>query len=142
MKNEHKILKPSPNNLKSIREQKGWTQSRVCSELEKYDCHMSRSTYSKYETGVRRLNAEALIMLAQCLGTSTDCILGQYDYKFDTRIRYCKNAFCVYCFCGQCLLESVSVDENGYCETGKYVADEAEKEEITQRKFLRIVYAK
>lgn len=140
--NKSETLKLPCNNLKSIRKQKKWTQNRVCNELKKYDCHISRSTYSKYETGTRKLSGEMLVLFAQCFETSTDCILGVRDYRFLTRLRYCKNKFCVYCFCYQCLLENVSVDENGYCEIGKYIADEEEEEEIRQKKFIRIVYAK
>lgn len=141
MDNKSEKYKLPPNNLRSIREQKKWTQNRVCSELEKYNCHISRATYSKYETGKRKLSIEMLIIFAQCFETSTDCILGLCDYKFSTSIRCCKNEFCVYYFCGQCLLDRISVDENGYCEISKYITDEEELKELRKKKVIRILYA-
>lgn len=142
MNNEVNTDKFPPNNLKNIRAQKGWKQEEVCRELEKYNCHISRSTYSKYETGKRCLSPQMIISFALCFGTSTDCILGLCDYKPRAKVRTCINEFCIYYFFRQCLLDSVTVDENGYCENSKYITDQEDKAEIRNKKFLRIFYSK
>ncbi len=64
------------NNLKELREQKGFTQENLCKELCKTGCAVCRSTYSKYETGVRNIPCDVLIKLAVFYGTTCDYILG------------------------------------------------------------------
>ena len=63
-------------NLRKIREEKGFSQQKVCDELKKYGYFISRSTYTKYETGARALPCNILIGLAKCFDKSSDEILG------------------------------------------------------------------
>ena len=63
-------------NLKKIRLEKGYSQKKLCQELEKIGCGMDRTTYTRYETGSRELPCSVLIKLSECYGVSTDYILG------------------------------------------------------------------
>lgn len=66
-------------NLYRLRLGREWSQQRVCEELEKYGVFISRSTYTKYETGGRHPSAETVAKLALCFETTTDYILGLTD---------------------------------------------------------------
>ncbi len=70
------------NKLKHLRTEKNLTQSALCEELKKMDFYISRSTYSKYETGSIEMTAETIILFARFFGTSADFILGITDFKF------------------------------------------------------------
>ena len=66
------------NNLKYLRECKEITQQDLCEELKKNGCYITRSTYSKYETGSHNIPCDILIKLAIYFETTTDYIL---NYK-------------------------------------------------------------
>lgn len=57
----------------------GWSQKKVCEELEKYDYRITRSAYANYELGKRQLSALTVEKLARCFGVSADYILGLND---------------------------------------------------------------
>ena len=61
--------------IKELREDKNLSQLQVAKVL-----FISRSGYSKYETGKRYIPVTNLIKLAQFYDTSTDYILGLTDY--------------------------------------------------------------
>lgn len=63
------------NKLRELRENRGITQEELCEELKKTGYYMTRSTYSKYETGSHNIPCDALIKLAVFFETSTDYIL-------------------------------------------------------------------
>lgn len=126
------------DNLRKIRNKKGWTQQRVCDELKIFNCHISRSTYAKYETGDRIPSHETIIALAKCFGTTINCILGLSDYKPCATVHLCKNEFCIFCFYKQCLLDCISIDENGYCQLAKLIADDSDKAFIENKIFIRL----
>ena len=140
MNRETSTIKFPQNNLKSIRKKKDWTQQKVCDELKKYNCHISRSTYARYETGDRVPSFNTVIALSKCFGTTINCILGLSDYNPCATVRICKNEFCIYYFCKQCLLDNISVDENGYCENSKYIPDSSDTDFIENRIFIRLFY--
>jgi transcriptional regulator with XRE-family HTH domain len=60
--------------LKSLREDKDWTQQNVSEML-----FIGRSTYSAYETGANCPPVEVLIRLSRIYNTSVDYILGLTD---------------------------------------------------------------
>ncbi len=64
------------DKLKELRNQKNITQEKLCKELCKIGCAVSRSTYSKYETGSRNIPCDVLIKLAAFYETTCDYILG------------------------------------------------------------------
>lgn len=102
-------------NLYRIRKEKGWSQEKVCKELKKYNCSITRSTYSKYETGNRQPSPEMVVKLAQCFGISTDCLFGLTEHTQHAAVRFCANEMCIYCFCQECLLNEIHIDNNGFC---------------------------
>lgn len=63
-------------NLKKIRLEKGLSQQELCDELKKINCAITRSCYTRYETGSRELPCNILIKLAEYYETTTDNILG------------------------------------------------------------------
>ena len=67
------------NNLRKLRNEKKLTQEKLCVELLKCGLEIKRKTYSKYETGNRKISCEMLIKFAEYFGTSTDYILGITD---------------------------------------------------------------
>ena len=69
------------NNLLELRKSEDMTQNDVCTELKKAGCYISRSTYSKYETGARALPCEILVELVKCFNTTANYILGLNDCK-------------------------------------------------------------
>lgn len=62
--------------IREIRLDKGWSQKKVCQELSKHNYNITRSTYTKYESGQRQLSALAVEKLALCFKVSADMILG------------------------------------------------------------------
>ncbi len=66
-------------NLRILREKKGLTQNKLCEKIKKYGLHMSRTTYSKYETGKNEMSYEVLIFFSRFFNTTTDYILGITD---------------------------------------------------------------
>ena len=60
--------------IRDLREDRDLTQAQVAKLLR-----MSRTGYSKYETGAREVPAEVLILLARFYDTSVDYLLGQTD---------------------------------------------------------------
>lgn len=79
MKPFKNFINPPDNNLRKLRNAKEMTQSKLCIELRKYNCYISRSAYAKYETNSRQIPINTLIQLAYCFNTSTDYILGITD---------------------------------------------------------------
>ena len=63
-------------NLKSLREEKGLTQNRLCEELKSVGCYITGSAYAKYETGIRDIPCVVIIQLAGFYGTTCDYVLG------------------------------------------------------------------
>lgn len=68
-------------NLKSIREEKCWTQNEVCKRLAESGYYLDRTSYSRYENGSRIPSAETLKYLAVCFGVSADYLLCLSDKK-------------------------------------------------------------
>lgn len=66
-------------NLKILRLEKGLSQKELCRELEKVNCCIDRSTYSKYESGDKKFLNDIIIKIALYYETSTDYIIGLTD---------------------------------------------------------------
>ncbi|MDO4330314.1 MAG: helix-turn-helix transcriptional regulator [Lachnospiraceae bacterium] len=60
------------NNIKMLRQERGWTQAELGKRLEVKD-----SAISKYENGSLQLSGDLLMRLADIFGVSTDFILGR-----------------------------------------------------------------
>lgn len=64
------------NNLKKLRNHIGLSQEELCIKLRKHNCYISRSNYSKYETGSRYIPIDVLVCFSCFFKVSTDYILG------------------------------------------------------------------
>ncbi len=64
------------NNIKLLRQERGWTQAELGRRLNVKD-----SAISKYENGSLQLSGELLNQLADIFGVSTDFILGRTKYR-------------------------------------------------------------
>ena len=60
-----------PERLRTLRKSRSLSQYAVASEV-----HITRSTYSSYETGRRLPSLDVLVILARFFNTSTDYLLG------------------------------------------------------------------
>lgn len=56
------------DNLRKLREQSGYSQARLVSKLHLLGSDMSRSTYSKIETGTRNIRISDFIALKMIYG--------------------------------------------------------------------------
>ena len=128
-----------PHYLCKIRKEKGWTQEDVCRELKKYNCCISRSTYSKYETGKRHPSVEMIVKLAQCFEISTDCLLGVTEYSKPVNVRLCANEMCIYYFYQKCMLDEIYIDRGGFCGSCVGAVKGEENAGIRRKKFLELV---
>lgn len=62
------------NRLKELREQKGVTQLRMS-----FDLNINQNTISRYESGTRQADYDALVKLADYFDVSIDYILYRTD---------------------------------------------------------------
>jgi len=62
------------NNLKKLREEKGYTQAAVARELG-----ISRQTYNNYELERREADYETLLKLAEFFDTTVDALISGRD---------------------------------------------------------------
>ncbi len=85
--------KRSCNRLKFLRAKANYTQSYVCSKI-----HLSRSSYSNYENGLRVPPLDILKLLAEFYDTSLDYLVGMTDcpekYPFASAEMYLLFATC------------------------------------------------
>jgi transcriptional regulator with XRE-family HTH domain len=50
------------DNLRDLRVKNGFSQEKLCAELQRRDCDIARSAYAKYEAG--ELNVKVSVILA------------------------------------------------------------------------------
>ena len=51
------------DNLRSLRNDSGLSQEKLCAELQRRGCDIGRTTYAKYEAGELNIRASVLIEL-------------------------------------------------------------------------------
>lgn len=69
------IEKKIGENIRKLREKKGFTQDYVATQLQLRGCDMTRSAVAKIEVGQRHLYPDEIILLSQILGAGYDEIL-------------------------------------------------------------------
>ncbi|WP_320928755.1 helix-turn-helix transcriptional regulator [Hungatella sp.] len=62
------------DNLRSLREAHGFTQSYMIKEMQLRGCSTSKQNYSKYEKGQAHISASELVAIAEILNTSIDSL--------------------------------------------------------------------
>ena len=69
------IEKQVGQNIRMIREQKGFTQNALATQLQLLGCDITRSSNAKIEVGQRHIYPDELILIKNILSTSFDEIL-------------------------------------------------------------------
>ena len=59
-------------NLGSLRIKNGFSQEKLCAELQRRGCDIGRSTYAKYEAGELNIRISILIALKKIYNCSYD----------------------------------------------------------------------
>ena len=58
--------------LRRLRLENGFSQEKLCAELQRRGCDIGRSTYEKYEVGELNIRASVLIELKKIYGCAYD----------------------------------------------------------------------
>lgn len=59
-------------NLRNLRKEHGFSQEKLCAELQCRGCDISRTTYEKYEFGQLNIRISVLIALRKIYGCTYD----------------------------------------------------------------------
>lgn len=67
------------DNLRSLRNDSGLSQEKLCAELQRRGCDIGRTTYAKYEAGELNIRASVLIELRKIYNCSYDAFFDGLD---------------------------------------------------------------
>ena len=59
-------------NLRKLRKKYGFSQEKLCAELQRRGCDIGRSTYAKYEAGELNIRISILIVLRKIFNCTYD----------------------------------------------------------------------
>ncbi len=59
-------------NLRRLRNELGWSQEKLCAELQCRGCDIGRTTYAKYEAGELNIRASVIVNLRKIFNCSYD----------------------------------------------------------------------
>ena len=59
-------------NLRRLRNELGWSQEKLCAELQRRGCDIGRTTYAKYEAGELNIRASVIVNLRKIFNCSYD----------------------------------------------------------------------
>lgn len=59
-------------NLRNLRYKYGYSQEKLCAELQLRGCDIGRSTYAKYECGELNIKISVIVMLKKIYSCSYD----------------------------------------------------------------------
>ena len=68
------------DNLRSLRNDSGLSQEKLCAELQRRGCDIGRTTYAKYEAGELNIRASVLIELRKIYNCSYDAFFEGLDH--------------------------------------------------------------
>ena len=60
------------DNLQKLRKQHGFSQEKLCDELQRRSCDIGRSTYQKYENGELNIRISVIIELKKLYNCTYD----------------------------------------------------------------------
>lgn len=60
------------DNLRELRFKSGFSQEKLCAELQRKGCDIARSCYAKYEAGELNVRISVLLALKELYGCSFD----------------------------------------------------------------------
>ena len=67
------------DNLRRLRAESGFSQEKLCAELQRRGCDIGRTTYAKYEAGELNIRASVLIELKKIYQCSYDDFFAGLD---------------------------------------------------------------
>ena len=67
------------DNLRSLRNDSGLSQEKLCAELQRRGCDIGRTTYAKYEAGELNIRASVLIEVRKIYNCSYDAFFEGLD---------------------------------------------------------------
>lgn len=67
------------DNLRSLRNDSGLSQEKLCAELQRRGCDIGRTTYAKYEAGELNIRASVLIELRKIYNCNYDAFFEGLD---------------------------------------------------------------
>ena len=68
-------------NLRTLRDKYGFSQEKLCAELQRRGCDIARSCYAKYEAGELNVRISVLIELKKIYNCSFDDFFEGLDVK-------------------------------------------------------------
>lgn len=68
-------------NLKKLRKQHGYSQEKLCAQLQLRGCDIGRTTYEKYESGELNIRISVLIALRKIYNCSYDDFFENLDIE-------------------------------------------------------------
>ncbi|MBR2315087.1 MAG: helix-turn-helix transcriptional regulator [Clostridia bacterium] len=72
MEQKLRVDKGLGENLKRLRIENGFSQEKLCAELQRRSCDIGRTTYAKYEGGELNVKVSVLVELKKIYGCSYD----------------------------------------------------------------------
>lgn len=66
-------------NLRRLRLEHGFSQDKLCAELQIYGCDIGRTTYAKYESGELNIRISVLVNLKKLYGCTYDDFFENLD---------------------------------------------------------------
>ncbi len=69
------------DNLRKLRLEHGYSQEGICAELQRWNCDIGRTTYSKYEYGELNIRISVLITLKKIYNCSYDDFFAGLDLE-------------------------------------------------------------
>lgn len=67
------------DNLRRLRLEHGFSQEKLCAELQRHGCDIGRTTYEKYEAGQLNIKISVLIELKKIYACSYDAFFEGLD---------------------------------------------------------------
>ena len=67
------------DNLKRLRYDAGYSQEKLCAELQRRGCDIGRTTYAKYEAGELNIRASVIVTLKKIYNCSYDDFFSGLD---------------------------------------------------------------
>ena len=68
-------------NLQRLRKESGFSQEKLCAELQRRGCDIGRTTYAKYEAGELNIRASVLVELRKIYKCSYDAFFEGLDVE-------------------------------------------------------------
>lgn len=67
------------DNLRRLRYNSGYSQEKLCAELQRSGCDIGRTTYAKYEAGELNIRASVIVALRKIYNCSYDDFFAGLD---------------------------------------------------------------